>query len=52
VLFRSVLTTSESDQDQVSDLRGVARTVLMPKPFDLPRLAAALAEAARIAPLG
>jgi serine/threonine protein kinase len=41
-----VLATSESDSDQVADLRGLARTVLIPKPFDLARLASGLAEAA------
>src|SRR5262249_5326569 len=40
-----VLTTTESDQEVVAELKGVARTVLMPKPFELPRLAQALAEA-------
>ena len=45
-----VLTTSESDESLVASLHGAARTVLMPKPFDLPRLSQALAEAAGLLP--
>lgn len=40
-----VLATSESEKELATDLQGLLKTVLTPKPFELPRLSRALAEA-------